>query len=215
MPRFTLYGSPHSLPTYKVALMLRLSREPFSFRYVSFQKSMHKTPEFRARSRWGQVPVLMDGERAHVQSGAIVEHLADALGRFQGRGAETREAVREWLYWDVDVLFPPIFGCYSVQLDQRGLLPLHIEPAIADYHHRRAEVALSALDAHIGDGPYLCAADPTVADLSCCADVAFAEICGFALSRWPGVARWMERIGSFDGFARPFDLLGMQDAEFA
>jgi glutathione S-transferase len=41
MTRFTLYGSPHSLPTYKVALMLRLSDEPFSFRYVSFQKGMH------------------------------------------------------------------------------------------------------------------------------------------------------------------------------
>jgi len=46
MTRFTLYGSPHSLPTYKVALMLRLSGEPFSFRYVSFQKGMHKTPAF-------------------------------------------------------------------------------------------------------------------------------------------------------------------------
>jgi hypothetical protein len=29
--RFTLHGSPHSLPTYNVALMLRLSSEPFSF----------------------------------------------------------------------------------------------------------------------------------------------------------------------------------------
>jgi glutathione S-transferase len=38
MKRFTLYGSPHSLPTYKVALMLHMSGEPFSFRYVSFQK---------------------------------------------------------------------------------------------------------------------------------------------------------------------------------
>jgi len=34
--RFTLYGSPHSLPTYKVALTLRLSGAPFAFRYVSF-----------------------------------------------------------------------------------------------------------------------------------------------------------------------------------
>jgi hypothetical protein len=33
--RFTLHGGPHSLPTYKVALMLRLSGEPFSFRYVT------------------------------------------------------------------------------------------------------------------------------------------------------------------------------------
>ena len=75
MKRFTLYGSPHSLPTYKVALMLRLSDEPFSFRYVSFQKGMHKTPEFLALSRWGQVPVLVDGGRIHLQSAAIVEHL--------------------------------------------------------------------------------------------------------------------------------------------
>src|SRR6267154_3366700 len=94
--RFTLYGSPHSIPTYKVALMLRLSGAPFSFRYVSFQKGMHKTPEFLALSRWGQVPVLMDGERVHLQSAAIVEHLAETLQRFQGGNSATRQAVREW-----------------------------------------------------------------------------------------------------------------------
>jgi hypothetical protein len=66
--RFTLYGSPHSLPTYKVALMLRLSDEPFSFRYVSFQKGMHKSSEFLALSRWGQVPVLVDNGRIYAQS---------------------------------------------------------------------------------------------------------------------------------------------------
>ena len=64
MARFTLYGSPHSLPTYKVALMLRLSSEPFSFRYVSFQKGMHRAPEFLALSRWGRkrLPAI-DGHR--------------------------------------------------------------------------------------------------------------------------------------------------------
>src|ERR1700736_3057560 len=104
--RFTLYGSPHSLPTYKVALMLCLSGAPFSFRYVSFQKGMHKAPEFLVMSRWGQVPVLLDGESVHVQSAAIVQHLATTLGRFEGPDAATRQAVREWLYWDVDVLSP-------------------------------------------------------------------------------------------------------------
>ena len=56
MKRFTLYGSPHSLPTYKVALMLSLSGEPFSFRYVSFQKGMHKAPEFSAYLAGGRSP---------------------------------------------------------------------------------------------------------------------------------------------------------------
>ena len=66
MSRFVLYGSPHSPFTYKVALMLQLCGEPFSFRYISFQRGMQKTPEFRALSRWGQVPVLTDAGSSYV-----------------------------------------------------------------------------------------------------------------------------------------------------
>ena len=163
MKRFTLYGSPHSLPTYKVALMLRLSDEPFSFRYVSFQKGMHKTPEFLALSRWGQVPVLVDSGRIYAQSAAIVEHLAEMLGRFQGHDSATRQAVREWLYWDVDTLFPPIFSCYAVQLGEQKLLPIAVEPMIADYYRGRAEAALSVLDSHLADRNYLCAGEHSTA----------------------------------------------------
>jgi len=213
--RFTLYGSPHSLPTYKVALMLRLSGAPFTFRYVSFQKGMHKTPEFLSLSRWGQVPVLLDGERAHVQSAAIVEHLAGTLGRFEGPDAASRQAVREWLYWDVDVLQPPVYGCYSVSLMQRKLLPLQIEPAIAEYHRQRVETALAKLDAQLAGRPYLCAAEPTIADLFCYGDVAFAEICAFDLARWKNLGGWASRVTALPGFQAPFDLLHMEDAELS
>jgi glutathione S-transferase len=213
MQRFTLYGSRHSLPTYKVALMLRLAGERFSFRYVSFQKQMHKTPEFLALSRWGQVPVLLDGERVYLQSAAIVEHLAGTLGRFQGPDPATRQAAREWIYWDVDALFPPIFGCYAVQLGRNKLLPISIEPAIADYHRQRAETALSVLDTHLACGDYLCAADPTIADLFCYGDVAFAEICGFDLHRWASLAGWAKRVTALAGFKAPFELLAMKDDE--
>jgi glutathione S-transferase len=213
MKRFTLYGSPHSLPTYKVALMLRLSNEPFSFRYVSFQKGVHKTPEFLALSRWRQVPVLIDGERTYLQSAAIVEHLAGTLGRFQGADAATRQVVQEWLYWDVDALFPPIFGCYGVELGRRKLLPISVAPMIADHYRGRAEAALSVLDSHLADGSYLCAAEPTIADLVCYCDVAFAEICAFDLKRWTNVAGWIERVTALPGFKAPFDLLAMENAE--
>jgi glutathione S-transferase len=213
--RFTLYGSPHSLPTYKVALMLRLSGAPFSFRYVSFQKGMHKTPDFLALSRWGQVPVLVDNGRIYHQSAAIVEHLAETLGRFQGADSATRQQVREWLYWDVDALLPPIYNCYSVQLGQRKLLPIHVEPVIADYHRQRSEMALSVLDSHLADHNYLCASEPTIADLFCYGDVAFAEICAFDLNRWPNVALWTKRVTALPGFEAPFALLAMEDAELS
>jgi glutathione S-transferase len=194
-----------------VALTLRLAGESFSFRYVSFQKEMHKAPEFLALSRWGQVPVLLDGERVHLQSAAIVEHLAGTLGRFQGPDPATRQAVREWLYWDVDGLFPSIFGCYTVRLQK--LLPINVEPAIADYHRRRAETALSVLDSHLAHSNFLCAADPTIADLFCYGDVAFAEICAFDLNRWANVVGWTKRVTALAGFKAPFELLAMKDAE--
>jgi glutathione S-transferase len=214
MQRFTLYGSPHSLPTYKVALMLRLSGTPFSFRYVSFQKGMHKTPEFLALSRWGQVPVLVESERVYLQSAAIVEHLAETLGRFQGPDPAARQLAREWLYWDVDVLFPPVFNCYGVQLGVQKLLPIDVEPAIADYHRRRAGTALASLDTHLAHRNYLCAAEPTIADLFCYGDAAFAELCGFDLNRWTNVAGWAARVTALAGFKAPFALLAMEDAEF-
>ena len=213
--RFALYGSPHSLPTYKVALMLHVAGEPFSFRYVSFQKGMHKAPEFLALSRWGQVPVLIDGDRVYLQSAAIVEHLAETLGRFQGRDPVIRQTVREWLYWDVDVLFPPIWNCYGIQLGKRGLLPIFVEPTIAEYHRRRAETALSVLDAKLAHRPYLCAAEPTIADLFCYGDVAFAEVCAFDLNRWTNVAGWTRRVTALTGFQAPFASLAMEDAEFS
>jgi glutathione S-transferase len=215
MTRFVLYGSPHSLPTYKVALMLRLSGAPFSFHYVSFQKGMHRTPEFSELSRWGQVPILLDNGRIYLQSAAIVEHLAETLGRFQGPDPAARQKVREWMYWDVDALFPPVFNCYGVQLGQRGLLPIDVEPAIAAYHRRRAETALSVLDSHLVHRNYLCASEPTIADLFCYGDIAFAEICAFDLNRWTNVAAWAERIMALRGFEAPFALLKMESAEFA
>ncbi len=149
---------------------------------------MHKAPEFLALSRWGQVPVLVDGERVLLQLAAIVEHLAETLGRFQGPDPTAHQAVREWLYWDVDVLLPPVYGCYSVSLMQRRLLPINIEPTIADFHHQRAETALSKLDSHFAHGDYLCAAEPTIADLFCYGDVAFVQICTFDLTRWANLA---------------------------
>lgn len=120
---FVLHGSPHSLPTYRVALMLRLCGLAFQFRYVSFQRGMHLTPEFRALSRWGQVPVLEHDGRVLLQSAAILEYLSETLDRFRG-GIDVRQDIREWLFWDADRLYPYIYGWYGVELGRRKLLPL-------------------------------------------------------------------------------------------
>jgi len=210
---FVLFGSPHSQFTYKVALMLRLSRTPFSFRYVSFQKGMHRTPEFLALSRWGQVPVLKHGERVLVQSGAILDYLAETLGTFAGSGGgDARRHIREWLFWNADRLAPPIYGCYGVTLGRKKLLPIAVDPVIADDHRRRAEMALGVLNGALQWRNFLVGDEMTIADICCYGETAFAAMCDFDIGRWPHLARWAERIAALPGAAAPLDLLPMADA---
>ncbi len=210
---FTLHGSPHSLPTYRVALMLRLSGAGFSFRYVSFQRGMHLTPEFRALSRWGQVPVLEHEGRVLLQSAAILEYLSEALGRFGGAEAEARQHIREWLFWDADRLMPPLYGWYGVELGRRGLLPLKFDRVLVAEFGRKGSAALDVLDAYLADRRFIVGEAVTIADICCYAGIAFAKLTGRDLAKWPNVAAWAEKIEALPGFAAPFDLLAMQDAE--
>ena len=213
--QFTLHGSPHSLPTYRVALMLRLCGAGFSFRYVSFQRGMHQTPEFRALSRWGQVPVLQHNGKVLLQSAAILEYLAETLGCFDAADTGTRQHVREWLFWDADRLMPPLYAWYSVELGRRKLLPLSFDPVLVEEFERKGKVALDVLEAHLAAAPFLVGNTATIADICCYADVAFARLGNKDLTAWPDVGAWGARIEALPSFAAPFDLLAMQDAEIS
>ncbi len=210
-----LHGSPHSLPTYKVALALRLSGLAFRFRYVSFRDGRHREPDFLALSRWGQVPVLTIDGVPHVQSSAIIETVAAISGRFAGSDPESRQAVREWLWWEADVLFPPIFACYGISLGDRKLLPISVEPPIRRYFADKAAAALDRLEGLLSARTSLCGAETTLADIVCLGDVVFAELCGLAPRMRSGLADWIARQQALPGYAGPFELLAMNDLEIA
>ena len=213
--RLTLYGSPHSLPTYRVALMLRLCRQGFTFRYISFQRGMHLAPDFLALSRWGQVPVIEHRGRVFVQSAAILEYLACTLDRFGASGDEGRQHVREWLFWDADRLMPPLYSWYSVELGRRKLLPLSFDPVLVAEFDRKGRSALDHLDGYLSGHDFLVGEAATIADICCYSDIAFARLGSKDLTSWRNVVTWAGRIEALPGFAGPTDLLAMQDCEIA
>jgi glutathione S-transferase len=212
---FTLHGSPHSLPTYRVALMLRLCRTSFTFRYVSFQRGMHLTPEFRALSRWGQVPVLEHAGRVFVQSAAILQYLAKTLSQFGAASVEDHQHLREWLFWDADRLMPPLYAWYGIELGRRKLLPLSFDPVLVAEFDRKGSAALDILDAHLSCHRFLVGDGTTIADICCYGGVAYARLSGKSLAAWPNVVAWAGRIEALPRFTEPFDLLTMHDAEVA
>ena len=84
--RFELNGISFSGPTYKVGLMLSLAGEPFDYVHIDMMSGEHKKPAHLSRQRYGQVPLLVDRNNGRhlCQSAAILEYLADVLGKFGG-----------------------------------------------------------------------------------------------------------------------------------
>jgi len=202
---FTLYGVALSGPTYKVGLMLSLCGEKFSYRHLNLRAGAHKTPEHLARNRYGQVPALAHGDVYLCQSGAILEYLAESLGKFGGEGAGKQRA-REWLFWDADRLSPGIFGTRGVA---RGFLKA--DPAVAEFFRTSGEQGLQVMEDQLKTTQFLAGAWPTIADIACYGVIAFAEEGGFEMAKWPAIVGWAKRVQMLPGYKAPYHHLPMQD----
>jgi glutathione S-transferase len=210
---FTLYGSPNSQFTFKVALMLCLCGQSFSFRYISFRSGAHLTPEFLALSPFGQVPILKDGDRVLCQSSAILEYLSERLHRFGGADGTVGQHIREFMFWDADRLGPAVYRSHSFELGRQGLLPRPADPAVVAHYRELAEGAFAILDSKLLDSEFLVGTAPTIADIACYGEVAFAPLAGLEIGGFRNIRRWEQRVAKLPGYKRPLQLLPMEDAE--
>lgn len=200
--RFTLYGNQRSGPSYRVGLMLSLSNEPFSYMHVNLGKGEHKTPEYLAKNRYGQVPCLHDGKQHFSQSASILQYLADTLGKFGGATPEERAHIREWMYWDFDRLSPGIFRSRAAALGFRKF-----EPPIVEMYKTEGEAGLAVLDGWLGKHQWLVGARPTIADIDVYPVIHMAPDGGFDLAKFPNISAWVARVRALPGFGAPEQVL--------
>jgi len=205
--RYTLYGSRQSGPTYKVALLLNLARKPFDYVEVLLATGEHKHPRFVARSRYGQVPCLRDGNLHLCQSAAILEHIADTTHRYNGRTSGEVARVREWMFWDFDKLAAPIYRLRGHRLGFR-----QIGEELAAWFSTEAKAALDVLDNMLGPSEWLASRRPTVADIDIYGVVRYAPEAGIDLSGYRHLVDWMQRIEELAGFRHPEDALPKEDS---
>lgn len=208
--RFTLHGAWLSGPTYKVGLMLALSKQPFAYRHVNLREGEHKNPAYVALNRYGQVPCLVDVSdgRAFVQSAVILELLADRLGTFGGADRWERIHAREWMFWDFDRFAPPIYRLRGYKLGFRKMT----EETAAMYE-AEAKTALGVLDAHLAASPFMVGQAATIADIDLYGVAIYAGDAGVDLTPYPNVTAWMARIEALPGYGRPEAILPKENRD--
>ncbi|HUN52419.1 MAG TPA: glutathione S-transferase family protein [Candidatus Sulfotelmatobacter sp.] len=203
---FTLYGFWLSGPSYKAALMLALCGIKFGYKSISLQQGAHKTPEYLALNRYGQVPTLKHGEHAIVQSNVILDYLSELAGKFRGHDKASVVHAKEWLAWEADRLAPNV---YRTRFYKR--FAPNTDPNVVKVFADAADVALKVLDGALAKGPFLVGKEASIADIACWAPVAFLEEAGMSIDLYPNVKAWAERLGKLPGFKLPYDLMPKED----
>ncbi len=210
--RFELHGFAYSGPTYKVALMLSLAGQPFDYVHVNMMAGEHKQPPYLAKQRYGQVPLLVDRNNGRhlCQSAAILEYLADTLGRFGGATLDERLQAREWLYWDFDRLAPSIYRARGIRA---GILKGGQESL--ELCAANAASALRTLDRHLSGRNWIVGERATIADVDIYGVLVYAGDAAVDLAPYANVTAWLERVEALPGFKGPRDLLPPQSREAA
>jgi glutathione S-transferase len=202
--RFELNGTFLSGPTYKVGLMLALAAEPFDYVHVSLREGEHKQQGYLTRQRFGQVPLLVDRNNGRhlCQSAAILEYLADTLGKFGGATLDERLQAREWLYWDFDRLAPGIYRSRAIRAGYRSG-----GPEILEMYANDAVLALKMLDQHLAGRNWIVGEGATIADIDIYGVLNYAGDAEVDLAPYANIVSWMTRFEALPGFGKPSSLL--------
>jgi glutathione S-transferase len=203
--RFTLYGFATSGPTYTAALMLSLSKHPFSYIHVNLREGAHKQADYLVKNRFAQVPALRDGQLMCVQSAAILIHLSEVLGKFEGKSPVEKQRVTEWLFWAWDKLAIPIF---RLRARARGTRQFADETRIM--YDTEARAAISVLEQELTKNEWIGAKKTSIADIAIYGVLRYASEGGVDVLNYPHVSSWKKRFEELPGFATPEQLLPME-----
>ncbi|WP_026872049.1 glutathione S-transferase family protein [Inquilinus limosus] len=188
--RFALSGHSH-----RVELFLSLLGLPFETVEVDLRQGEHKTPEFLAKSPFGQVPAIEDGDVALADSNAILVYLAgryDETGRWLPRDPLAAAEVQRWLSVAAGFL---AYGPAAARL-------VTVFGAQLDHERAKAIAArlFGVMEAHLARGGFLAGPEPTVADVAIYSYTAVAPEGGVSLQPYPNIRAWLARIEALPGF---------------
>jgi glutathione S-transferase len=202
MAEYKLYCFAQSGNAYKAALMLNLCGAEWEARFVDFFNGETRTPEFRKINEMGEVPVLERQGMRLSQSGVILDYLAGRFGKFGWADEDERREILRWLLWDNHKLTSYIGTLrFLIRFMKTGETP------VTEFLRGRVQGALGVLNRHLEGRAFVVADRPTIADISMCGYLYFADEFGVDWADYPNIGAWLGRIEALPGWVHPYELM--------
>jgi len=190
-----LYRHPLSGHSHRVQLLLSLLGLEAELVDVDLAAGEHKQDAFLALNRFGQVPVLVDGDTVIADSNAILVYLAASY-----------DAARSWLPVDpaaaAEVQRFLSIAAGALAYGPAAARLVNVFNAALD-HRQAIEIAhnlFAVLEFHLDGRDWLAGDQPTIADLANYAYIAHAPEGDVSLADYPKLRAWLGRIEALPGF---------------
>ncbi|ESX18185.1 glutathione S-transferase [Mesorhizobium sp. LSJC255A00] len=198
----TLHDYLPSQNGWKARVVLGLLNIPYESRLVSIFEGASHTDAFLKLNSAGAVPVLeLEDGRAIAESNAILIYLAEGTPLLPADRYVSAK-IMQWLFFEQYHVEPVIGSLRFWTL--AGRLERH--QAIVPAKREAGARTLAALERSLNDTPFLVGDTLTIADIAVYAYGHRAEDCGFALSGYPALLAWTDRVRDAIGPGYPVHL---------
>lgn len=189
-----LYFHPISGHAHRARLFLSLIGANVEIVEVDLAKGQHKSPEYLALDRFGQVPLLDDDGVIVADSNAIMVYAAKKFGRTDWLPEDALGAakVQRWLSVAAGQI---AFGPAAARLITIFNAKFNPDEVIA-----RAHGILKIIDDELAGRNWIAADHATIADVALYSYIARAPEGNVDLSPYGNVNAWLRRIEALPGF---------------
>ncbi|MBP0588572.1 glutathione S-transferase [Paraburkholderia sp. LEh10] len=189
-----LYYHPLSGHSHRARLFLSLLGIEHQLIEVDLAAAAHKSADFLKLNRFGQVPVLVDGDITISDSNAILVYLARKSGKtaWLPQTPALEAAVQRWLSVAAGEI---AFGPAAARLITVFGAKYNADETIGRAHH-----ILKLIDEELAARAFIVQPDPTIADVALYSYIARAPEGNVDLSFYPNVNAWLRRIEALPGF---------------
>lgn len=156
---YKLYYSPGSC-SMAIHVALNECNQPVTLEKVDLSAGQNRTPEYLKLNPRGQVPVLVDGDRAIREGAAILMHILDKHSSpLLPKSGDARTEALEWLMFANATLHPAYARVFFLKRNGANDGAL-MDAAVAIINKLWQEV-----DERLASRPYICGEQITIADI--------------------------------------------------